>query len=119
MTQSRSNNFDDSELTRLLADIKDAIDDADCSGVLVVGDMNCHFQRNTRFTVTVQSFFQDINFEIFWESSNEKIQDVDYTHLFLSKNTITSSTVDHFAGNHLVINAVSEAGVIHHLETTH
>ena len=56
----RTNDFDDSELLKVLADITNTIQIADCHSVLIAGDLNCHFSRNTRFTRTVHSHFESL-----------------------------------------------------------
>ena len=88
------------------------IRDSSCVNILVAGDMNAHFSRNSRFTNIVRDFFEDeLNFKIFFETTSEVISPVDYTHMFLSENVTSFSTIDHFVGNQNVIGAVMEAGV--------
>ena len=42
----RTNNFNDTELITLLADIRIAITESNCNNVLFAADLNCHFSRN-------------------------------------------------------------------------
>ena len=114
----RTNDFDDSELLELLADITNTIHSADCHSVLIAGDMNCHFARNSKFTSLVRNHFEDLNLHILWENSNSNIQAVDFTHQFVSKNNCSISTIDHFVSNQQVLHATTEAGVLHHAENT-
>ena len=58
----RVNNFDDTEVLTLLADIKTAIGTSHCHHILLCGDLNCHFERYNRYTNTVKDFLEDINF---------------------------------------------------------
>ena len=109
----RKEDFDDHELLALLADLNNLIDNANCLSVLLAGDMNSHFARNTRFTNTIKNYFDDKNLKIFWETPNNKIQDVDYTHMFVSDRTTSFSTIDHFVSNFRVFDATTEAGVHH------
>ena len=91
---------------------------ADCQNILLAGDLNCHFARNTRFTRTVQTHLDDLNLTIFWENPYDKIQAVDYTHHSVSNNISSVSTIDHLVGNNRVLLATLDAGVIHHPENT-
>ena len=114
----RKDDFDNSELLGILADTTNLINASDCPSILIAGDLNCHFVRNTRFTNIVRNQFEDLNLNIFWEANNNKIQSVDYTHLFVSENNVSTSTIDHFVGSSRVVNCITEAGVIHHAENT-
>ena len=73
----RKEEFDDSELVKIIADIENLICSADCFSVLLAGDMNSHFARNNKFTKTIKSFFDDKNLQIFWQMPNNEIQGVD------------------------------------------
>ena len=108
--------FDDTEILGTLADITSMIDSADCQSVLIAGDLNSHFARNTRFTNTIMDHFAESNLHVFWETNSNQIQVVDYTHLFVSNNVSSSSTIDHFVSNQRVLDATTDAGVIHHAE---
>ena len=76
----RTNEFDDSEILEVLADITNMIHNEDCSNVLIAGDLNCHFARNTSFTRTVRNHFQELNLSILWEIPDCRIQSVDFTN---------------------------------------
>ena len=66
----RVNNFDETELLTVLAEMKQIMRKENCPYNLILGDLNCHFQRKTTFTTLVENFFKDINFKIFWEISD-------------------------------------------------
>ena len=78
----RVNNFDDTELLTLLEEIRQVLLRENCIYNVVLGDLNCHFNRQSTFTKLVHSFFQDLNFKLFWENSAEEtnIQFVDFTY---------------------------------------
>ena len=108
--------FDETELVNLLAEIRRLMLQEKCVYNLVLGDLNTHFLRQTRFTSLVKNFFEDINFKIFWELSdpiNGPIQEVDFTFSLICNNKMSSSVIDHFVSNDVLLNAVTEAGVIH------
>ena len=111
----RVNNFDDNVVTNLLSDIHTMIRNYDTVNILVAGNMNCHFSRNTRFSNLVKSFFEDdLNFKIFLETPCDKINPIDYSHTFMYENLSSFSTIDHFVGNQNVINSVIKAGVTYY-----
>ena len=113
----RVNNFNDNEIVSLLSDIQNLIRDSESMNILVAGDLNCHFRRNTRFSNLIKEFFEeDLNFKIFFETPNAKINPVDYTHMFMSENVTSYSTIDHFVGNQNVFDSTTEAGVTHYSE---
>ena len=114
----RKDDFDDTKVVGLLADITNLISSSDCHSVLIAGDLNCHFVRNTRFTNLVKNHFEDMNMTIFWEAYSTNIQAIDYTHMFVSENSSSFSTIDHFVSNNQVLNAVTEAGVLHNAQNT-
>ena len=69
----RTNNFDDAELLNVLEEIQYLIENSNTSSVLLAGDLNCHFGRNTRFTNIVKTFFEERNLYIFWETNSDRI----------------------------------------------
>ena len=73
--------------------------------------------RQTHFTSTIKNFFNDINFLLFWENTdqaeNHLINEIDFTHQHVNKREIFLSTIDHFASNGPLYDSVIEADVIH------
>ena len=67
----RTINFNEDELLKLLAEIKMVMNSQACFFNLVLGDLNSHFSRQTRFTTIIKEFFNDINFFIFWENTDD------------------------------------------------
>jgi hypothetical protein len=94
------------------------IHNEDCNNVLIAGNLNCHFAKKTRFPRAVRNHFQELNLSILWEIPDCRIHSFDFTHQFVSENVSSLSTIDHFAGNPLVVNAIAENGVLHHHENT-
>ena len=111
MVDTQNNNDDDNELLNLLAELTRIIDESDCSNLLLAGDFNCDFARNTNFVNTVKNFVNEKNLNVFWEkpdnSPDHVISNVEYTY-----SNIHSSTLDHFIGSDRVYNNVIEANVI-------
>ena len=110
----RSSSSDLTEVIYLLSEIQSIIDQVGPCNVILIGDLNCDFGRNNRFTETVQEYCCNTNIEVFGGSlQTDCIQPVDFTHMSKSGNRTFLSTVDHFVGNKRVIDATSDAGVIH------
>ena len=103
--------IDDSELILTLSDIFSIIKSSDCDNILILGDLNCDLSRNTTFVNKIKSFIADNSLRFFWESEN--IDAVDYTFSHFVSNTATYSVIDHFVSNQRVIDAITEAGVVH------
>ena len=111
----RVENFDDTELLNLLADLTVLIDNSDCQNVLIAGDLNCHFDRMTRFTNIVKEEIANLELELLWQQSNFN---VDYTFCNILDNNAYFSTIDHFALSRRLIAATIDGGVIHSGENT-
>ena len=113
----RVHNFNEEELLTLLTEIRLIMSTQACIYNLVLGDLNSHFARNTHFTTMIETFFNDINFHIFWEHPDQTdghlINAVDYTYQQFNNGKCYTSIIDHFVGNTSVLNSVTEAGVIH------
>ena len=79
--------------------------------VLLLGDINCDFGRNSRFSQTIRTFLEEYNLIRSWEK-----YEVDFTH-FQETNEVTHvSVLDHFFWNENIDSKIKEAGVIHHAE---
>ena len=116
----RTNNFNEDELLKLLAEIKMVMNSQACFFNLVLGDLNSHFSRQTRFTTIIEEFFSDINFFIYWENTDgapgHVIHPVDFTHQQFNNRQRSISIIDHFVSNATLFNSVKEAGVVHYGE---
>ena len=76
----RSENFDETEIVNLLAELKLLIDQSQCHHVLLAADLNCHFERYTRFTNIVRNQLEDLQLSILWQNPDHRVEAVDYTH---------------------------------------
>ena len=109
----RSANHDFVELIELLGDLESLIKNVDLTNVLLAGDLNCHFNRNSNFTTIVQNWLNESNLQILWSHEDERIEPVDFTFCNASSEPITFSTIDHFAVSQRMLNGLVSAGVIH------
>ena len=110
-------NFNENELLNVLVEMKNIMEQEKCVFNLVLGDLNCHFLRQSGFTKIIENFFQDLNFKVFWENpdqdENHLIHQVDFTNYQTRNGQTSTSVIDHFVGNERVYNCIVEAGVIH------
>ena len=67
----KKENADDSELLNLLADIRSIIMTSQCDNVLIVGDLNCHFDRQNSFTNTIADTFANLGITFLWNNPND------------------------------------------------
>ena len=117
MTDPRSAVFDDTELQSLLADIRVAVNQSQCNNILLAGDLNTDFTRNTKFVQIVRDFIEETGLVVFWSNpdaaADHFIEPVQFTHSQCNNNVVYHSTIDHFCSNPRVYNAVTEAGAYH------
>ena len=109
----RSEQADITELLELLSDIENVIENNVATNILLTGDLNCHFQRNTGFTSIVLSWLRNTKLALLWNLDDERIEPVDFTFCHLSAGILSSSIIDHFAVNQHMLNGLVSAGVIH------
>ena len=66
----RVDNFDDTEIITLLADMKSIVDKSGCNNVIAAADMNYDFSRNTKFTELVDEVLTDYGLFTLWENTD-------------------------------------------------
>ena len=110
-------NFNDAELVTLLADLHSLTLQTQCTDLVIAGDLNCHFMRQTRFTNLVRNSFEDKGLLIVWQhpvdEPGHSIASVDYTYCSTARGQASYSTLDHFVTSQRLYSAISDAGVIH------
>ena len=112
-TDPRKDNFDDNVLITTLQDIRYILDTCSASDNLVLlGDFNTDFSRNSRFVHIVKSFVEENNLIPLWSKF-----DCDFTH---RQNQIRNgrpktyfSTIDHFIVNENIFDSCIEGCPIH------
>ena len=114
---SQNNNADHDELISCLEDIKILVEKSECSNILLCGDWNTDFGRNSTHVRIVNHFVEEIGATVFWSNPdndlNHLVQNVDFTHTTERQNVMFTSTVDHFISSKTVYDCAREAGVIH------
>ena len=76
--------------------------------MLLAGDLNSDFMRNSDHCNTVRDFLGDVSLSVSWETF-----DVDFTAVHERAGHTLTSTIDHFAWSQKVNSAVLDAGVLH------
>ena len=97
------------DLDIMLQDIEYFIDNTNCDKVIIGGDINCDFSRNSQFVRTVTEFITSQKLQVVWNKF-----DIDYTHVHT--DDVSTSIIDHFfmsPGIH-----ASNAFTLHHVDNT-
>ena len=91
--------FNETELLSLLAEMKNILYQEGCLYNLISGDLNCHFLQKSTFTLIIENFFKDIQFNIFWgnpdHTPGQLVSQVDFTHCQSRDKQISTSIIDH------------------------
>ena len=113
-------NFDDSELTTLLEEIRRLVDVSECQNISLNGDLNCDFTRQTPFVETIRLFCNSLNIIPIWSNPKNddvgRIVPVSFTFSQIVENQFIHSCIDHFIVNERLYNAISEAGSVRSVE---
>ena len=107
-TDPQVSDFDSSELLTTLSSIQDLLQRNDYNSVVWTGDINADFCRNNGFTKYIQSFIEENNLTEAWKKFP-----VDFTHVQEQNGKSSTSTLDHFMLSENIVDAVTDAGVLH------
>ena len=107
-TDTQDNNFDDWELIKCLETLSGIITAYPNHHILIGGDINCDFSRQTPFVNMIRDFTLNSNLSAAWWSFP-----IDFTYSFSSNihNRTSFSCLDHFFYNDSL--QVKDAAVIH------
>ncbi len=98
--------YDSSELDVLLSDIHSICDHVNPDGILIGGDINCDFSRNSGFVNDVAGFLASGDLHSVWDHNP-----IDYTYMHTDKES--TSTIDHFLLNNVLQDLCISSGVNH------
>ena len=105
---TQNNNFNEWELLKCLEDIRYCILSHPNLKVILAGDVNTDFSRNTPFVNVVRDFMLEEKLvDVWWTYP------VDFTFSSSTNNRTSFSTIDHFIINDYVARSISDAGTIH------
>ena len=69
MVNPQNEYFNDLELMNILSEIERTISSSDCKHVLLAGDINCDFSRNTNRVNIFKQFIESNGLAVFWTMS--------------------------------------------------
>ena len=107
-TDPRIQDFDTEELLTTLQAINGVIENTSFDTLLLTGDLNSDFSRNTRFVTIVKQFIDDHNLNLAWNT-----YPVDHTHISEIDGKSFTSTIDHFAFSKSLDDKIEDAGVLY------
>ena len=100
--------FDENELLLMLSDVEKVIESSQFDKIILTGDINADFKRNTKFVDLIRDFLTTWNFQKSWDS-----YEVDFTHVTERDGKTFNSTIDHFFWNDGFGECVQDAGALH------
>ena len=96
-------NFDDTALNEILEEIKALIDGHEFNYLLLLGDLNTDFSRNTGHVRTVSQFKEDYGLVAAWDKF-----EADFSHFCVTNDNSSLSLIDHFFWNSTVTENISD-----------
>ena len=109
----RTSELKSDDLEEVLADIKGVLEKNTFDDVLLTGDMNTDFSRNTGFVKRVEEFLNEWKLSVAWDR-----YPVDFTHECSKDGKSYTSTIDHFLWSQNLEDNIAEAGVHHDVDNT-
>ena len=97
------------DISETISVIEKVIDDNDCDAVIIAGDLNCNFSKNTKHTHKIKNMMFDNNLETAWEKF-----DIDFTCSINRDGASYFNIIDHFL--HSGGTEIVEAGIIHDID---
>ena len=104
---------DGHDLDETISVIKNIIRKSGCNTVMLVGDINADYTRNTHHTRTVKASREELQLVTAWNNYQ-----VDFTHTYEREGATFVSTLDHVYMTEDIIQTVQDAGVIHDPDNT-
>ena len=101
-------NFNEWELQKCFSDINEVSLLYPNHSVIVAGDLNCNFEKNTPFVNSVRDWVMDCNLNSVWWGNP-----IDFTYSKFVNNRVHFSLIDHFLLNDIASTIVRDSGVIH------
>ena len=68
MVDPQNDNFIDLEILNILSELERLISTSDCTHVLLAGDLNCDFSRNTNMVNIVKQFIESNCLSVYWNT---------------------------------------------------
>ena len=80
-------------------------------GLLLLGDINADFIRNSDHSTQVLKFIHEANLTCSWNKF-----EIDFTYCYESDSTTRYATLDHFFWNEMLCDKIMDAGVLHSVD---
>ena len=103
----RTMNVNDNDLFETLEAIDKVINDNDFETLIVTGDLNADFVRNSGHVRTVMNFLAERNLMKTWDNF-----EIEFTCMHEANNVTSTSTIDHFFYNEAAADSIVDAGVL-------
>ena len=100
--------FDENELLILFAEIERIVTECEFDHLVLGGDFNADFKRNSKFVSLVKDFVGKLELERSWS-----LFSADFTHVSERDSRTYTSLIDHFFWSSKLSESVVDAGVIH------
>ena len=103
--------FDDNDLLDTLNVVESVIDSNPGTRIVITGDLNADFSRNSGHVRTIRNFVDNLGLKLSWNRFQ-----VDFTHISMRNEEAYVHTLDHFMWGEGTEHAITDAGVIHHVD---
>ena len=103
--------YNDQELSETLGVILNVLESNQSPQVILTGDFNSDFNRNTGHVNDVKTFVENAALNLSWSRFH-----VDFTHVTVRNDVIYTHTLDHFFWGEDTANDIIDAGGIHHVD---
>ena len=110
-TDPRTVRFNNEELNETLEVIRNVIEVNNYEHIVIAGDLNADFSRNSGHVNTVGDFIEELGLMMAWRRFF-----ADFTHVSVLNDITYTHTLDHFLWSEGNNNNVLDAGVIHLVE---
>lgn len=103
--------IENDELIEILVILKSLIETTVFNHLIIAGDINCDFSRNSTHVRLIHDFVHDLSLSLAIDS-----YPFDFTAAQERNGITTLSTIDHFMWNQTLNNSILDSGVIHNVD---
>ena len=104
-------NYNDQELVETLEVVQTVLDDNHTAKVIITGDFNADFGRNSGHVNDVKTFVENLDLKLSWSRFH-----VDFTHVTVRDDVVHTHILDHFLWGEETDDDILDAGVVHHVD---
>ncbi len=103
--------YSGADLDIILSDIEDILQNVNCDGIVLGGDLNSDFSHHSGFVNNINMFMNNHDLQSLWNIFN-----VDYT--YRHTDGVSTSTIDHFIVSNSAFNKCCRGCVTHIMDNT-